>query len=99
MCRTILHKPTIALARREAVDRGGLEGLAGLQFRSRELGMIRRVGKMLCFQAEGVTLLVDLASGSGDRAVEEVAGIELHAGLVGEDFEDASGGGLVGFGG
>src|SRR5207247_5168349 len=41
----------------------------------------RRVGKVLCLQAQAVAVFVDVTGFAGDRAVEEVPGIELHTRL------------------
>ena len=46
---------------------------------------------MLGFQAKTITSLVDLAAFPGNRAVEEIAGVELHTGLSGPNFHHASG--------
>ena len=50
--------------------------------------MMDRVGKMLGFEAEGLMLAVDDSILARDRAVEEIAAIELDAGLGGGDFQE-----------
>ena len=60
--------------------------------------MIRRIRIVLRFQAKPVAMFVDVTLFSGDRAVQEIAGIELHAGLGGEDFHNPSAGRLVDLG-
>src|SRR5579872_912318 len=62
----------------------------GAQHRGREVRMVRRVGEMLRLEAERGSLLIDAAALAGQRPVEEVAGIELHAGLGRGDVERAS---------
>lgn len=61
--------------------------------------MVGGVGEVLGFEAEGGVELVGGAGFAFDGSVEEVAAVELDAGLIGEDFEDASAGGFVDFGG
>ena len=46
-----------------------------------------RVGEVLGLQAEGAVLLVGHAPLAGERAVEEVPGVELDAGLGREDLQ------------
>ena len=69
-------------------------GLAGHEERRGELGVVRRIGKMLGFQAEsgifGVFAAVAFDS------VEKIPGVELDSGLGGEHVHDAAGGGFVG---
>ena len=50
---------------------------------------------MLRLEAEAAAVPVDSAAPAGDHAVEEVAGVELDAGLLGADLEGASGDRLV----
>src|SRR4051812_43583691 len=54
---------------------------------------------MLGLETETGVLEVGLPALADERAVEEVAGIELDAGLVGEDFHRAAALGFVDFGG
>src|SRR5437870_4982789 len=49
--------------------------------------MVGRVGKMLRLQAQRAAMLVDMARLARDRAVEEIAGVELQAGLRRRDIE------------
>jgi hypothetical protein len=76
----------------ELVNDGVVVGLARLQFGRWEIRMVRRIGKMLRFHAEGVADLINLAALAGDRAVQEIAGVELQAGLGRPDFHDAAAG-------
>ena len=43
--------------------------------------MVDGVGEMLRLEAKGVAALIDPAAFAGDSAVEEIAGVKLHAGL------------------
>ena len=61
--------------------------------------MIRRIGVVLGFQRQPVTLPVRLASGAVDRSIEEVAGIELDARLGRGDGQHAAAGGIAEDGG
>ena len=63
---------------------------ARLEQRRRKLRLIRRVGVMLGFEAESAVFFRGDAA-VFDRAVEEVAGIELDAGIGGVDFHDSPG--------
>src|SRR3954447_8416434 len=54
--------------------------LARLQFRGRKLGMIWRVWVVLRLQAQPGAEIV-FAIRTGKRSIQEIAGIELHAGL------------------
>ena len=58
--------------------------------------MVRGVGVMLCFQAEGVAALVHVAVLAGYCAIKKVPGVELDCGLCGGDFQDAAAGGVIG---
>src|SRR5690242_10300877 len=74
----------------EAVDRGALVGLAGAQDRGREVGVVGGVGEVLGLEGEGVALAVGLLADAQESAVEEVAAVELDAGLVGVYFDGAA---------
>ena len=52
-------------------------------------------GKSLGLEREAVRLAIGVARFADRGAVEEIAGIELHAGLVGEQFEDPAAGGIL----
>src|SRR5258708_4157142 len=54
---------------------------AGPQHGGREVRMVRRIGEMLRLEAQRGTLLIHAAALAGDRAVEEVPGVELQARL------------------
>ena len=65
--------------------------LARFEDAGREVRLIRGVRVELGFQAACGTERVFLAAFAGDFAIEEVAAVELDAGLVGEDFHRATG--------
>src|SRR5215472_10069420 len=69
--------------RGEREDRRAGEGLARVQFSGREAGLVRRVREVLGLERVGLGLAVNVAAGAYEGAVEEVAGVELHARLVG----------------
>src|SRR5215211_4066779 len=71
----------------EPVDRGGVVALAGAQHGRREVGVVGRVGEVLGLQGEAVALAVGAAAGPDHGAVEEVARVELDAGLIGQDLQ------------
>src|SRR5437773_2815432 len=61
----------------ELVDRARAVLLSRTQRGRREARLVRRVGKMLCLHREAVAMTVDDAILPPQRAIEEVAGIEL----------------------
>ena len=79
---------------RERVDGRGLVGLPGTEDRRGEVGVVWRVGVVLGFQREPVALAVLPAAGAIERAVEEVARVELDPGLGRRDRQQASAGGV-----
>src|SRR5690242_1367136 len=83
----------------ELEDRGGLVDLPGPQHRRREVRVVRRVRVVLGLEGEAVTLAVHPATGAHQRAVEEVAGVELDARLVGVHAEHPAAGRLADPGG
>ncbi len=83
----------------EGEDGGGAEGFAGVQGGGGELWLVGGVGEVLSFEAEAGVLEVGPAGLAGELAVEEVAGVELNAGLGGFDAEGATAPRVVGFGG
>src|SRR6185312_16380033 len=74
---------------REAIHRLVPVGLSGIEPRRRKIGTVGRVGPGLRFEAEGIRLPIESVAFAAQRAVEEVAGIELQAGLVGQQLHDA----------
>src|SRR5205814_3603699 len=76
---------------RELVDRRLMIGLAGLELGGRELWVVRRIREVLRLQAKCRAMAVNLSTLAVNRAVEEVASIELNPGLGGEDLHDAPG--------
>src|SRR5215212_2361860 len=71
----------------EPVDAGGVVALAGAQHGRREVWVVGRVREVLGLQGQAVALAVGAAAGPDQGPVEEVAGVELDAGLVGEDLQ------------
>ena len=67
-------------------------GLSGTEDRRRPLGLVGRVGILLGLEADAAALQVLDALLAGDGAVEEVAGVDLDAGLVGVDLQVDAGG-------
>src|SRR5215211_389941 len=78
----------------EPVDGGGLVPLAGRQHGRREVRVVGRVRVVLGLQGEPVALPVHPAAGADQRPVQEVAGVELDARLVGDDLQDPAAPGL-----
>ena len=68
--------------------------LAGVQGHGWEFRLVRGIGIVLGFQAEGVVARIGDAALAGGFAVEEIAGVKLDAGLGGLNFHDAAGGGV-----
>ena len=69
--------------------------LSGLKYRGREIGLIRRIREMLCFEAEAVSKAVDSPTFSDVTSIEEISGIELHARLGCIEVHDSSGGWFI----
>src|SRR3546814_3843838 len=69
--------------RRDAIDHAVMIGFAGIDPRRSEGGLVGRVGKFLGFQRDAVAHAVEMAVLADERAVEEVAGIDLHPRLSG----------------
>src|SRR5919108_4087465 len=62
----------------ELKRRNRMEALAGTQNRRWKRGVIRRVGEVLCLEAEAVAPFVDASRLAGDRAVEKISCVELN---------------------
>ena len=75
----------------EGVDADVGVGLAGVEADGGEGGDVGGVGEVLCFEAEGGAEGVEGAALAFLCGVEEVAGVELDAGLGGVDGHDAAG--------
>src|SRR5690349_15973877 len=60
------------------------------QHHRRKTRMVRRIRKVLSLETESAAMPVTAAVLSGNAAVEEVAGVELHAGLSGVHFQGTS---------
>src|SRR3954469_6773519 len=70
-----------------------LVGLSWFQNSTRELWLVRRIGEVLRLEAERFVLFVAVAAGT---AVEEVAAVELDAGLRRMNLHHAAAGGIYG---
>lgn len=77
--------------RAEGEDGVAVVGLAGTEKSGGPFGFIGRVRILLGLEADGGTLLIGNALLAGDRAVQEVTGIDLDAGLVGIDHHGDAG--------
>ena len=64
------------------MHRGGAENPTRLEDRAREIGVIHRVWKMLCFQAERAAVRIFFAAFSR-LFLQEIAAVKLNARLVG----------------
>src|SRR4029450_7723299 len=74
----------------EGKDGFRLIALARSKNRGRKIRLIGRIGIVLRLEAESVALLVDMPGLAGDRAVEKIARVELHAGLGRRHVERAT---------
>src|SRR4051794_27405341 len=83
------------LLRVEFVRRGVPVILPWPQQRARKVRLVRRIGKMLRLETEAVTPAIHGAASANDAAIEEVARIELHAGLRGVDLHGAAAPGIA----
>ena len=81
-----------AVADGKLIDGAGFVGLAGPEDGVGKPGSVGAVREVLGFQAEGASLGVGAAGFSGQRAVEEVRGVELDSGFLSEDLHDAAAG-------
>src|SRR5208282_5296118 len=79
----------------ELEDRHTMKFLSRFQFSRRETRMVRRVRKMLRFQANGKSPVIDAAFFSRDRPVEEIPRIELHTWFGGQHPQNSSSGWLI----
>ena len=77
--------------RREPIDAEMPILRARSKARARKIGPVRRIGPDLRLQTKCVGLPIEPSALARRRAVEIVPGIELHAGLVGQQFKDAPG--------
>src|SRR5215468_4547911 len=59
--------------------------------------MIRRVREVLRLQAQSITTPINLPFLARKRPIQEVAGIKLHARLIGQHLKDTSARGIVNF--
>ncbi len=90
-CRRAGSTVVVPLAqRRERVDRRRVVRVARVEPGRRERLLVRRVGIVLRLQRQPVTLAVGPAARAVERAVEEVARVELDPRLGGPDLERAA---------
>ncbi len=94
MRQTRTGRPRPSLFGGESVGGDGVVALAGVQGHGWEFRLVRGIGIVLGFQAEGVVARIGDAALAGGFAVEEIAGVKLDAGLGGLNFHDAAGGGV-----
>src|SRR5260370_30062408 len=73
------------------IDGGRVVAPARFQNHRRKFRLIRRIGKVLGFQAECSTALISLAALPVRSAIEKISGIKLHARLRGPNFQHAPG--------
>src|SRR5438270_12231139 len=64
------------------VRRNGVVALAGVQDHGREFRLIRRIRKVLCFQAEGGALGIGRAPFPRGFTIQKIPGVKLHPGSV-----------------
>src|SRR5438094_8599353 len=76
------------------VRRNGVVALAGVQDHGREFRLIRRIRKVLCFQAEGGALGIGRAAFPRGFTVQKIPGVKLHPRLRSPNFHDPAGGGF-----
>ena len=79
-----------SIQRRQAEDRRMAVDITRSQNSRWEVRMIRRIGKMLGFQAERGVLREYMPVASGHGSIERVAGVQMDAGLCGQDIEHAT---------
>src|SRR3990170_7392641 len=75
---------------REAVDHSVVVRLPRVHARRPESGLVRCVGEQLRLKRNPVAHAVDMPSLANQRAVEEVAGIDLDPGLIGKYLQHAA---------
>src|SRR3569832_1332626 len=75
---------------REAVARAVAIDFARGKPRAREIRPVGRIGPGVRLETDGVGLSIEASALSGGRAIEKVSGIDLQAGLVGEQFKHAA---------
>src|SRR5437016_2752102 len=80
------------LDRRERVDGRGLVRLPGTEDRRREVGLVRRIWEVLGLERQPIALAVLPATRAVERAVQEVARVELDSRLGGRDRQLATAG-------
>src|ERR1035441_4642951 len=75
----------LSLHRAECEGGRRVASYARAQNRAGKTRVVRRIREMLCLKAEALVLFVLHAVAAGEGSIEEVAGVELHAGLGGFD--------------
>src|SRR4051812_29577946 len=81
--------------RREPVDRRLRVAPRRLERDRRKPGLVGRIGEVLGLEADARVALVAAAALADDRAVEEVAGVALHARLGGVHLHHPAAGGVL----
>src|SRR5438309_9552334 len=74
----------------KSIQRGVAIELPGIEPRRRKIRTVWRIGIDLWLQAERVILAMDAVILAGHGSIEEIAGIELNARLVGPEFENTA---------
>src|ERR1700686_3728116 len=93
---TVLHAETPSpRAGAELKYRHTMKFLSRLQFRRRELGVVRRVREMLGLQIKCESWLIHVPLLAGNRPIEVIPRIELHSRLGREHSQNASARGLI----
>src|ERR1700751_4295569 len=93
--RTVLV-PGLTCLRREREDRRRIRGRAGVERGGREIRLVRRVREVLGLERVARALPVCVTADTDERAGQEVAAVELDAGLVGPDGHLAPAAGVAG---
>ena len=91
-------RPSMKLFYRELIDCGIIVLFTGIENDIRKVLMVYGVVHLLSLKTEGCLKILRISALEGILgAIEEVARIELHAGLVGKDLHYATAVGLVSF--
>src|SRR6266436_1033418 len=76
MLQMLTARRQLSLFGGKFVGGDGVVALAGVQDHGGEFGLVRGIGKVLGFQAEGVAARIGDAAIAGSFAVEEIAGVK-----------------------
>src|SRR4051812_44916678 len=83
------YGPVDLLTHPKPIHRRRVVPLPGAEHGGGELRLVRRVGEVLRLETERRALFVDLAALARDLSVQEIARVELDAGLGGEHVHRA----------